>query len=73
MSWLSYRTVTVAFLATVATALVLGAVVLLVRRDDNAPIQVLPPAGDGRGAAVGTPVDGGTSPAISVYVSGAVR
>jgi competence protein ComEA len=52
---------------------VLGAVVLLVRRDDNAPIQVLPPTGGGRGAAVGTPVDGGTAPALSVYISGAVR
>jgi competence protein ComEA len=78
MSWLSYRTVAVAFLAAVATALVLGAVVLLVRRDDNAPIQILPPTPEARAAAPGTssgvaPVDGGKTPAVNVYVSGAVR
>lgn len=78
MSWLSYRTVAVAFLAAVATALVLGAVVLLVRRDDNAPIQILLPTPEARAAAARASsgvasVDGGTTPAISVYVSGAVR
>jgi competence protein ComEA len=78
MSWLSYRTVAVAFLAAVATALVLGAVVLLVRRDDNAPIQILLPTLEARAAARGTssgaaPVDGGKVPAVNVYVSGAVR
>jgi competence protein ComEA len=78
MSWLSYRTLAVAFLAAVATALALGAVVLLVRRDDNAPIQILLPTPEVRAAAPGTgsgaaPVDGGKTPAMSVYVSGAVR
>jgi competence protein ComEA len=77
MSWLSYRTVAVAFLAAVATALVLGAVVLLVRRDDNAAIQILLPTPEVRAAAPGTsgapPVDRGMTPAMSVYVSGAVR
>ena len=78
MAWPSYRTVAGAFLAAVATAPVLGAVVLLLRRDDNAPIQILIPMPEGRAAAVPTssgaaPVDGGTMPAISVYVSGAVR
>lgn len=73
MSLLSYRTVAVAFLAAVATALVLGAVVLLVRRDDNAPIQILLPTPEARAAAPGTAIDGGKRPAISVYVSGAVR
>jgi competence protein ComEA len=73
MSWLSYRTVAVAFLAAVATALVLGAVVLLVRRDDNAPIQILLPTPEARAAAPRPPVDGGMMPAMSVYVSGAVR
>lgn len=78
MSWLSYRTVAVVFLTSVATALVLGAVVLLVRRDDNAPIQILLPTPESQSAAARTnsgaaPVDGGGTPAISVYVSGAVR
>lgn len=78
MSWLSYRTVAVAFLAAVATALVLGAVVLLVRRDDNAPIQILLPTPEGRAAAPGpgsgaASAEGGMTPAVSVYVSGAVR
>lgn len=73
MSWLSYRTVAVAFLAAVATALVLGAVVLLVRQDDNAPIQILLPTPEARAAARSAPVDGSTTPTISVYVSGAVR
>jgi competence protein ComEA len=77
MSWLSYRTFAVAFLAAVVTALVLGAVVLLVRRDDNAAIQILLPTPEARAAAPGTsgaaPVDRGMTPAMSVYVSGAVR
>ena len=78
MSWLSYRTFAVAFLAAVATALVLGAAVLLVRRDDNAPIQILLPTPEARAAAPGSssggaPDDSRMTPAMSVYISGAVR
>ena len=46
MSLLNNRTLIAAVLAALVTALVLGAVVLLVRRDDNAPIQVALPTAD---------------------------
>lgn len=77
MPWLSFRTVAVAFLAALASALVLGAVVLLVRRDDNAPIQVLLSTPDG--GAVTPGASGGAASNVSgaklevrVYVSGGV-
>ncbi len=75
---MSNRTLAAAVLAAVATALVLGAVVLFVRRDDNAPIQVLLPTPAQSGAAAGIR-DGNPSSAepgrveLRVYVSGAVR
>ena len=61
-------------MAALATALVLDAVVLFVRQDDNAPIQVILPTLAPNGADSGalsskTPVEG----EIQVHVSGAVQ
>ena len=70
MPYVSKRTIATAFLAAVVTALVLGAVVLFVRRDDNAPIYVMLPTPAQDEATAG----GGPSQAeLKVYVSGAVR
>jgi competence protein ComEA len=56
------RIVAAAVLASLATAVVLGAVLLFVRRDDNAPIQVvLPPSAQSEAAE------------LRVYVKGAVH
>ena len=80
MRVLGNRTLLVGGLSALVTALVLGAVVLFVRGDDNAPIQVLLPAqvqntpvlSDGRAALQDNPLSG-TGAALKVYVSGAVR
>ena len=74
MPYVSKRTIATAFLAAVVTALVLGAVVLFVRRDDNAPIYVMLPTPAQDLATAGGPSGGGLSQAeLKVYVSGAVR
>ncbi len=76
MARLNYRTIATVFLTALVTALVLGAAVLFVRRDDNAPIQVLlptPAAAEGA-AQAGTPSGAGLAEAdLRVHVSGEVR
>ena len=80
MRVLGNRTLLAGGLSALVTALVLGAVVLFVRGDDNAPIQVLLPAqvqnapvqNDGPVAPQNNPPSG-TGSALKVYVSGAVR
>ena len=74
MPFLSKQTLAAAVMAALVTALVLGAVVLFVRQDDNAPIQVILPTLAPNGADSGAlssknPVEG----EIQVYVSGAVQ
>ena len=76
--WLSFQTVTTAVLAAVTTALVLGAVVLFFRGDDNAPIQVLLPtptsAGSSAGANSSASSDSvGQEEDLRIYVTGAVQ
>ena len=72
------RIVAAAVLASLATAVVLAAVVLFVRRDDNAPIRVLLPPPAERTSTAGLQTTGlreaGRAEAqVRVHVSGAVR
>lgn len=62
------RTFLAAGLSALVTALVLGALVLFVRGDDNAPIQVLLPT-----PVQNAQVKNDVPTALKVYVSGAVR
>ena len=68
-SLLNVRTIAAGMAGAVVTALVLGAVVLFLRSDDNAPIQVLlstrTPSGDSTSAA-------NLGEDLKVYVTGAV-
>lgn len=78
MPLLNNRTLIAAFLAALVTALVLGAVVLLVRRDDNAPIQVNLPTPGQSEQNPSVPGEPSSESAIEqselkVYVSGAVQ
>ena len=78
MPLLGNRTLITAVLAVLATALVLGAVVLLVRRDDNSAIQVELPTADPSemtSGVQGVPPSGSAAAEteLKVYVSGAVH
>ena len=75
MRVLGNRTLLAGGLSALVTALVLGAVVLFVRGDDNAPIQVLLPTqvqNDAPARPQNNPPSG-TGADLKVYVSGAVR
>ena len=69
-----YRTIGIVMLSALAGALVLAAVILLARSDDNAPIQIILPASDEAG---GQPPLGNnpaaTEPELKVDVQGAVH
>ena len=71
------RTLSAFAMGVLITALVLGAVVLFLRGDDNAPIQVLLPTPERNNAASSqnpSTVTGDAAAAeVHVYVSGAVR
>jgi competence protein ComEA len=58
-------------LGALALFLVAGGVVLLLRHDDNAPIQVLPPGAAAISPGVASGVPAGTG--LRVYVNGAVQ
>ena len=77
MSLFNFRTIVTAALSAIVTALVFAAVLIFVRGDDNAPIQVVRPAPDVSGGAASTNSDGATNGSpeedLRVYVSGAVR
>ena len=70
MSILSNRTLITIVLVALVTALVLGAVVLLVQRDDNAPIQIALPTPD---LDERTSSSASAQTELKVYVTGAVR
>ena len=73
----SIRTTVTAALAALVTALVFAAVLILVRGDDNAPIQVVLPTPGADEATASTSSGGagnaGLEEALIVYVSGAVH
>jgi len=75
----TYRATAMAAVAVLGAALVIAAVVLLVRGGGNAPIQVVIPAQETGAADSAVPAASGDgaaslpSPEIKVYVSGAVR
>ena len=70
----SYRTIGIVVLSALAGALVLAAVVLLARTDDNAPIRILLPTPDGGGGQPRLSDNSGTTgPELKVDVQGAVR
>ena len=77
MPLVNNRTLVAAALAAIVTALVLRGIVLWVREDDNAPIQVVLPTPDSSDASAVTQADGpanaGPEKDLRVYVSGAVR
>ena len=79
MAGSAYRKTAVVTAAVLVAAIVFAAVVLLVRDDDNAPIQVVIPASDeGRSGSSGSKivedaVAGPSDAQLKVYVSGAVR
>ncbi len=68
---LHFQTIITAFCAALATALILGAVVLLVRRDDNAPIEILLPTPKAATSSTQQSLPKDTE--LKVYLSGAVR
>ncbi len=76
MTLINIRTLIIVTITAIVTALVLGAIVLLVRGDENAPIQVVLPTTDPTETTV-TQTDGSpdASPErdLRVYVSGAVQ
>ena len=76
MTLINIRTLIIVTITAIVTALVLGAIVLLVRGDENAPIQVVLPTADPTETTV-TQTDGSpdASPEedLRVYVSGAVQ
>lgn len=73
MTLVSTRTLAAAVIGALVATLVLGALVLFLRGDDNAPIQVLLPTPD-QGEAMGARLSAETAQAVfKVYVSGAVR
>ena len=77
MPLFSIRTMVTAALAATVTALVFAAVLIFVRGDDNAPIQVVLPTPDVSEATANSNIGGTASPGLEqglkVYVSGAVR
>ena len=77
MSLISSRTLAIAALSAIVTALVFAAVLIFVRGDDNAPIQVVLPTPKATESNTGANSDGAANPGaaedIMVYVSGAVR
>ncbi len=78
MPLLNGRTLLVAGLSVVVTALVFGAVTLLLRDDGNAPIEVMlpTPPEEGSGSPASGNLSGGPTAAqgeLKVYVSGAVH
>lgn len=64
-----YRTAAILVSAILAVAIVVGAVVLLMRDGGNAPIQVLPPGQETKTGNPGLPADLD----VRVYISGAVH
>lgn len=77
MPLLGIRTLVTAALSAIVTGLVLAAVLIFVRGDDNAPIQVLLPTPEiSEGTAStnsGGTADAGPGEDLRVYVSGAVQ
>ena len=73
MPLINKRTIVTAALAAIVTSFVLGAIVLLLRGDDNSPIQVVLPTPDPIEASTVTKSDANREDDLRVYVSGAVR
>ena len=78
MALLNKQTLAAAALGALVAALVLGAVVLFIRRDDNAPIQVVLSTPESSEPMAGSPTDATSSSnqdpgQLQVYISGAVR
>ncbi len=71
-SFLNIRTLAAGMAGAVIAALILGAVVLFLRSDDNAPIQVLLPASTQSASPVNATSTGVLSQELKVYVTGAV-
>ena len=77
MPLINKRTIVTAALAAIVTSFVFGAIVLLVRGEDNSPIQVVLPTPESSGASTVTQPDAASEANreddLMVYVSGAVR
>ena len=69
MSEGTFRTAGMVVSVALAAAIVLAAVVLLLRDGDNVPIQILPPGPESGGTNSASTADGD----VKVYISGAVR